>query len=250
MYQSFNLEQENGQGFQIKDVKPESDPTITGADCESEDDEPKSEDDEPKSEDDETEPEGEKSESEANDSELEDEDPESDPTTTEHFESEDVEPESDPTRTTGDFESEDDEPESDPTCTPGDFESNAETSGHSSNFQSPDAINAHQPTDDDEKQQLSRSANLANFPSKCLKTLALDENSFRDVAYQVYETLSSPEKSLLLGQSSSDEEFDDSQFVDRLFAAIGDVDAFTLIPAQLDNLDDEVTIFRSSSSDL
>ena len=79
----------------------------------------------------------------------------------------------------------------------------------------------------------------------------LDENYFHDVANLVYETSSPAEKSLLLGQSSSDEkEFDDSEFVDRLFEAIDDIDAFTLVPAQLDNLDDEVTILKSSSSNL
>lgn len=232
-YQNFNKEQENGQEFQIEDVKPESDRTNTGnvesegEESESEDDDSESEDDDPESDD---------------DSESEDEDPEPDPTTAADLESEDADPEFDRTRTTRDFESEDEEPESDPISTTDDFESATDTSGQPVDLRSPDTTKAPQPTDET---QLSRSIKLANCPSKCLKIVALDHKLFLSVADQIYETLSLPEKSFILGQSSSDEEeFDDLQFIDRLFAVIGDDDIFTLTPAKLDSLDDEMMALK------
>jgi hypothetical protein len=77
---------------------------------------------------------------------------------------------------------------------------------------------------------------------------AFDEECFLDVANQIYETLSAPRKSLLLGQLlSSDDERDDSQFLGwHEIMAVVDALPASLDSAKLDNLD-KIIIKRSNS---
>ncbi len=52
----------------------------------------------------------------------------------------------------------------------------------------------------------------------------IDEDSFLNIANGIFETISTPQKSLILEEISADEEMDDDEFVKRLIQAIDDDD--------------------------
>ncbi len=158
-------------------------------------------------------------------------------------------PEAYPT-STGQFESDETKLELDP-CTSAILESKVELIGPTpGDLQSPDA------SDGTDTPQRTNENNYLS-PASC-KSVAFDGNFFLKITEQIYETLSSPERSLLLRQSSPEDdteeiEDDDSQqfLQNRLLAAIdAGIDSFTLKPAKLDSLDDEMIIFESLSFDL
>ena len=87
------------------------------------------------------------------------------------------------------------------------------------------------------------------FTSHSSKNQGFDEECFLEVANQIYETLSAPRKSLLLGQLlSSDDERDDSQFLGwhEIIAVVDALPPASLDSAKLDYLD-EIIIKRSNS---
>ena len=108
---------------------------------------------------------------------------------------------------------------------------------------------------------LSRSSTNENlvqcdFDSKCPQIQDVDEEYFLEVTNEIYQTMSTPQKSLLLeGKNSSSEAFDDSKFMQKLLTAIADPPhdivpniAMPMEPAKLGNLDE--IMLKSSSSDL
>lgn len=100
------------------------------------------------------------------------------------------------------------------------------------------------------KENLVPRTNLARgvFTSDSSKNQAVDEEYFLEVTNQIYETLSTPQKkSLLLGQFFSDDERDDSQFLEwQEIMAVDDALPTSLDSAKLDYLD-EIIIKCSNS---